>query len=181
MLEDKLLILRFKYGSLDALSRIYQKYKRYLLKIATALLHDVTAAEDVVHDVFMRFAQSGQSLKLNGSLKAYLRTCLINDIRNKLRSDQVRSCVELSQVGDIASDQKACDQWIILTERSERINNALAAVPFEQREVVVMHLHADMKFGQIARLQNVPAKTVQSRYRYGLDKLRSILISEVEL
>jgi DNA-directed RNA polymerase specialized sigma24 family protein len=56
----------------------------------------------------------------------------------------------------------------------------LIKVPFEQREVIVLHLYGEMKFREIATLQAVSLKTIQSRYRYGLDKLRSILNSEVE-
>lgn len=180
MLEDKLLILRFKHGSSEAFQRIYEKYRLYLLKIATALLFDVSVAEDIVHDVFTRFAQSTQTLNSHGSLKAYLRTCVINGVRNRARDDRVRSYVELSEAGPIASDQSGADQWVILREESMRLNNALSQVPFEQREVVVLHLHGNMKFREIAKLQSVSSKTIQSRYRYGLDKLRSILSSEVE-
>ena len=46
MLEDKLLIRKFKRGSETAFVRIYEKYKNYLLTLATALLNDVSIAED---------------------------------------------------------------------------------------------------------------------------------------
>jgi RNA polymerase sigma factor (sigma-70 family) len=179
-LEDKLLILRFKHGSSEALRRIYEKYRLYLLKLAVALLHDVSLAEDVVHDVFVSFVQSADDFKINGSLKAYLRTCVLNGARNKARSGQVRNYVEISQAGPIPSNQNGSDQWAILKEESMRISNALVQVPFEQREVVVLHLHGGMKFREIAKLQAVSTKTVQSRYRYGLNKLRSILNSEIK-
>jgi RNA polymerase sigma factor (sigma-70 family) len=174
------LILRFKYGSSEALRRIYEKHRLYLLKLAVALLHDVSIAEDVVHDVFIRFAQSAETLKINGSLKAYLRTCVVNGVRNRIRGDQVRSYVELSEAGPIASKQNGADQWAILKEESIKISEALVQIPFEQREVVVLHIHGSMKFREIAKVQSVSVKTIQSRYRYGLDKLRSILNSEVE-
>ena len=180
MLEDKLLTLRFKHGSSEALGRIYEKYRLYLLKIAAALLHDVSAAEDVVHDVFMGFAQSAQTLKVNGSLKAYLRTCVVNSVRNRIRCEQVRSYVELSEAGPIAVEQGSADRWVILNEDSIEISRALAQIPLEQREVVALHLHGEMKFREIAGLQGVSIKTIQSRYRYGLDKLRSILKSEAK-
>ena len=151
-----------------------------MLKLAVALLHDVSIAEDVVHDVFIRFAQSAETFKINGSLKAYLRTCVVNGVRNRIRGDQVRSYVELSEAGPIASKQNGADQWAILKEESIKISEALVQIPFEQREVVVLHLHGSMKFREIAKVQSVSVKTIQSRYRYGLDKLRSILNSEVE-
>ena len=172
--------MRFKCGSAEALGRIYEKYRLYLLKLAVALLNDVSLAEDVVHDVFISFVQSADKFKINGSLKAYLRTCVVNRIRNKARSSQIRNYVELSEAGPIASCQNGSDQWAILKEESMKISNALIQIPFEQREVVVLHLHGDMKFREIAGLQAVSTKTIQSRYRYGLDKLRSILNSEIE-
>jgi DNA-directed RNA polymerase specialized sigma24 family protein len=46
MVEDKLLIWKFKLGNRDALRRIYEKYKNDLLKLAVALLNDVNTAED---------------------------------------------------------------------------------------------------------------------------------------
>ena len=104
----------------------------------------------------------------------------LNGVRNRIRGDQVRSYVELSEAGPIASKQNGADQWAILKEESIKISEALVQIPFEQREVVVLHLHGSMKFREIAKVQSVSVKTIQSRYRYGLDKLRSILNSEVE-
>ena len=181
MLEDRLLILRFKRGTGDALERIYEKYRLYLLKIATGLSYDVSTAEDVVHDVFVRFVQSAETLKVGGSLKAYLRTCVVNGVRNKVRNEKVRSYVEISEAGPIVSDQNGADQWVMLKEESAKLHEALGQIPFEQREVVVLHLHGDMKFREIAKLQAASTKTIQSRYRYGLDKLRSLLNSEAKI
>ena len=56
MVEDKILIWRFKRGSREALQRIYEKYVVYLVTLATALSNDVSTAEDIVHDVFVSFA-----------------------------------------------------------------------------------------------------------------------------
>jgi DNA-directed RNA polymerase specialized sigma24 family protein len=49
-----------------------------------------------------------------------------------------------------------------------------------EREVIVLHLQGGLKFGEIAQSQNVSVNTVQSRYRYGLNKMRSILDGEVK-
>lgn len=57
MLEDTLLKLRFTRGDTDALRRIYEKYKDDLLRLAIALLNDVSLAEDVVNDSFVTFTR----------------------------------------------------------------------------------------------------------------------------
>jgi RNA polymerase sigma-70 factor (ECF subfamily) len=179
MFEDALLILRFKCGSGEALGRIYEKYRHYLLKLATALLYDVNAAEDVVQDVFVRFAQSGGRLGLRGSLKGYLRTSVIHGVRNRIRDSRTHGYVGLDE-GGIDSKSPASDCWVILNEESARVNDALVRLPFEQREIVVLHLCGGMTFRDIAELQAESIKTIQSRYRYGMEKLRSLLDGEVE-
>ncbi len=69
MIEDKLLILRFKQGRHEALRHIYDKYKVELLRLAVVLLGDANTAEDMVHDVFVKFARSADRIKLTGNLK----------------------------------------------------------------------------------------------------------------
>ncbi len=55
MLEDRLLVWKFKRGDRDALCRIYEKYRDDLLRLAISLLSESDAAEDIVHDVFASF------------------------------------------------------------------------------------------------------------------------------
>ena len=181
MIEDKLLIWRLKRGSSDALCRIYNKYKDNLLRLASALSNDQNAAEDIVHDFFVSFAQSPEKLKLNGSLKSYLATCVVNRVRNANKARQRQETTGLNEAESEVSNSKRPEQWIIYNEQSRQLNNALAQLPEQQREVIILHLQGEMKFKAIAELQDVSINTIQSRYRYGLDKLRSILDSEVKL
>ena len=181
MIEDKLLIWRLKHGSADALCRIYKKHKDNLLRLASALLNDTTAAEDIVHDFFVSFAQSPEKLKLNGSLKSYLATCVVNRVRNANKTRRRQETTGLNEAESAISNSKRPEQWIIYSEQSRQLNDALAQLPEQQREVIILHLQGAMKFKAIAESQGVSINTVQSRYRYGLDKLRSILDSEVKL
>jgi len=179
MLEDKLLIWKFKCGNRDALRRIYEKYKDDLLKLATALSGNTSTAEDVVHNVFVAFAQSADGLKLNGSLKSYLATCVANRVRNRFRDDQRHRTVGLAEARLISSESDRPDEWIICSEELKLLGIAMEKIPYEQREVIVLHLRGDISFRQIAKLQGASINTIQSRYRYGLNKLRSILNGEV--
>ncbi|HUW19348.1 MAG TPA: RNA polymerase sigma factor [Sedimentisphaerales bacterium] len=180
MIEDEVLKLRFKCGSRDALERIYGKYQDYLLTLAMALLNDVSAAEDVLHDVFVSFAESAESFKLRGSLRNYLAISVVNRARDRLRAKQRRPVVGLDEAGLMSCGSKGPDQAVICSEESRRLADAIEQIPHEQREVIVLHIKGGMKFREIAKLQNVSVNTVQGRYRYGLDKLRSVLNGEVE-
>jgi RNA polymerase sigma-70 factor (ECF subfamily) len=174
MLEDELLKLRFKAGCLDALQRIYEKYRDYLLTLAMALLNDGGTAEDVVHDVFVSFAQSGPRFRLHGSLRAYLATCVVNRVRDQMRARKRRGQPWDDEMSP-ESDFEAPDGRLLSDERSRLVARALARLPDEQRETIALHLNGQLKLREIARLQNVPLTTVRGRYRHGIEKLRSIL------
>lgn len=179
MIEDKLLLWKFKQGSPAALQRIYEKYRGYLLTLATALLNDVHSAEDVVHDFFVSFAQSGGRIKLEGSLKGYLAACAVNRARDRIRARK-RKGADLQDADAMPSKENPPQTTAIRNEEMRILNEALQKLPYEQREVVILHTRGQMKFKTIAQLQEVSIKTVQSRYRYGLEKLRVILNGEVK-
>jgi len=172
MLEDRLLIWKFKHGSNEALCRIYRKYSDYLLVLAAALLKDVNAAEDVLHDVFCRFIESKEKIKLAGSLKSYLGTCVVNLARDRLRARKLQPC-ELGET--TVADTNGPENYAIFGEEAKNLNHAIAQLTYEQQEVIMLHLRGDMKFREIASLQGISINTVKSRYRYGLEKLRVIL------
>jgi len=178
MLEDKLLLWKFKRGSSEALERIYDKYESYLITVATALLNNTDAAEDVLHDFFVSFVTSADKIKLSGNLKAYLAVCVANLARNRIKRRQLEP-IALDDKNSTASTVLEPDLLAIQEEETATLNQAISQLPYEQREVIVLHLQGDMKFTQIAKLRSTSVNTIRSRYRYGLDKLRSLLNSEV--
>jgi RNA polymerase sigma-70 factor (ECF subfamily) len=179
-MEDKLLVFRCKRGSKEALARIYEKYKRDLLLLAAALLNDTGIAEDVVHDVFVRFVEDVPNFRLTGSLKGYLLTCAANCARNRNRAASVRKSIKASPEDPAIAGLDEPAEAIICNEQLQRLSAAMAQLPYEQREVITLHLHAAMTFGTIAESQGISVNTAKSRYRYGLDKLRLILNHEAE-
>jgi len=174
MLEDKRLIQELKRGDKEALRMIYMEYKDNLLTIAASLLHDAYAAEDVLHDVFVSFAGGIEGLKLRSSLRQYLIASVVNRVRDRYRRKK-HHMVELDQAGQINADSESPERLAIFSEESRLLTDALARLPFEQRETIILHLNGGMKFKEIAQMQNIPLSTVQGRYRYGLGKLRTIL------
>jgi RNA polymerase sigma-70 factor (ECF subfamily) len=85
----------------------------------------------------------------------------------------------LDAVGDLASEAESPERWVTYSEEFRRVRDGMGRLPAEQREVVTLHLYGDMTFREIAECQQASVKTVQSRYRYGLDKLRAAVDGEV--
>lgn len=178
-MEDRILVWKFKRGSREALQRIYEKYRNDLLGITAELLHDTNLAEDIVHEVFAVFVERINEFKLTGSLKGYLTVCAANKARNLNRANFRQQPISIDDIDPPVSKFKRPDQWMIFNEQSKQLTDALALLPYEQKETVILHIQGNMKFKEIARLQKTSIKTIQSRYRYGLNKLRSIMNDEV--
>jgi len=179
MLEDKLLLLKFKRGSPDALRRIYEKYKDEMLALAIALSNDRATAEDALHDVFVSFSQYAGKLRLRTSLKSYLSSCIANRVRN-LKHTKSQKNAQPDLVESFSKDCDGPEVQAMSAEMFQRIEQAMEQLPYDQRETIILHLQSGMRFRAIAESLNVSINTIQSRYRYGLDKLRSLLNVEVK-
>jgi len=175
MLEDKLIIRRFNRGNREVLRRVYEKYKKDLMTLAAVLLYDRDGAEDVVQDVFAGFIESAEKFRLTGSLKGYLSVCVANNARNRNKAMQRRQGVGLDEAGAVAADSKGPEFAVMSGEQLQRLARALGQLPYSQREILMLHVYSGMKFREIAKLSGESVNTLKGRYRYGLDKLRSIL------
>lgn len=178
MLQDKLLLRQIKKGSPQALQSVYEKYAPDLLTVAANLLGDTTAAEDVVQDVFVSFVQSVQDITLRKSLKGYLVACVANRSRDILRMKMRRPTVAIDQAEPMPA--VGASPWLTVADNEDlcRLADFMTTLPYEQRETIILRLHGNMKFRQIAKVQGVSIKTALSRFKYGLDKLRSMMNGE---
>jgi RNA polymerase sigma-70 factor (ECF subfamily) len=176
-MEDAILVFKFRQGSKDALCRIYEKYRDYMLVLAIALCHNKSSAEDAVHDVFVSFAEKAVDFKLTGNLRSYLSTCVANRIRDIMKSKHSRA-VSLDDDCPFVSDADEPSNAIICNEELQQLSASLAKLPYEQSEVIALHIYGKMKFSAIAKSLGVSANTIKGRYRYGIEKLRLLLATE---
>jgi RNA polymerase sigma-70 factor (ECF subfamily) len=150
-----------------------------MLKVAVSLLKEKSRAEDIVHEVFVNLIQVRKTFKLNDKLRSYLVTCVANRARNANRDSHQMLEVDTDDCV-LVSQYRHPEQWAVCSEEFEMLRKALLELPFDQREVVTLHIHGQMTFKEIAKYFECSIKTVQSRYRYALDKLRILLNSEVQ-
>jgi len=176
MLEDRLLLWKLQRGDGDALKRVYEKYRHDLLGLAVTLSNDKAAAEDAVHDAFVSFVRFAPRLRLRTSLRSYLLSVVANRVRS-LNRVGVRRALQ----PDEAVESPPPELTAMRNERALLIEQALAQLPYDQREAVILHLQVGMKFREIAKSQSVSINTIQSRYRYGLERLRCLLDGKVTL
>jgi RNA polymerase sigma-70 factor (ECF subfamily) len=144
--------------------RLYDEHGAALLAYASSLLRDPSAAEDVLHQVFLKLLAG--RFAINGQAVAYLFRAVRNTALNHIRGQSREVDLEHAPVwleGAHAS-----------RETSLALQSALATLPQEQREVVVLHVWGQLTFEEAAGVIGISPNTAASRYRYGVAKLREI-------
>jgi RNA polymerase sigma-70 factor, ECF subfamily len=143
---------------------LYERHGPALLLFARGLAPDHGAAEDIVQAIFLRLLTG--SYVIEGNAAAYLYRAVRNEASNDRRSR--------SREEPLGNE----DRWFRPGERigpSEisALQEALAALPELQREVVIMRIWSGMTLEEVADATGVSINTAASRYRYGLEKLRN--------
>jgi RNA polymerase sigma-70 factor (ECF subfamily) len=144
---------------------LYDKDGPALVAYACSLVTDAAAAEDVVHQVFLRL--------LSGPVQtpdvpvAYVYRAVRNAALNARRSGQ--------RDAPLDANSEVFERRDGNQEAALALQHALAELPEEQREAVVMRVWSGMTLEEVAVATAAPLNTVASRYRYALEKLREKL------
>lgn len=157
---------RLSRGDTEVIAPLYDHYAPSLYRVLTAILGTNVDAEDALQEVFVGLAQ-GRAKRIH-NLRAYLFTAARNEARTLLRR-RGREC---------AWDAAESLVQPAETMESGEIQNLLQRLPVEQREVIAMKIYEEMTFAEIAKTVRASPNTVASRYRYGIERLRSWLQEE---
>jgi RNA polymerase sigma-70 factor (ECF subfamily) len=130
-------------------------------------------AEDVLQEVFYKLSRHSFRLRFVRNLRAFVFRVARNEanrsLRRKIRNEKAAGSITAfveSFRRTYASPDKGSD-WVIA--------EALAQVPENQREAVILKTLEGMTFREIAAMNGESINTVASRYRYGIEKLRALL------
>ena len=130
-------------------------------------------AEDVLQEVFCRLIRYKLRFRLIRNTSAYLFRMARNEAADFLRKRKKDQKIRHPEEGFpkvIKDSLKGSDQKVL-----DKASEALAKIPDEQREVIVLKFFEQLTFEEIARVCGVPMGTITSRYRYGMEKLRKTM------
>ena len=180
--KDNELIEGFKNGDTGALGLLIEKYKGPLYNYILSLVKDGGAADDIFQEVFLKIVARPDVYKNTGSFKAWLFTVGRNMCMDYFRAagNHVSLDEELDEdftLHDVlSSGERGPLETLLNSEDGRYIDGALAILPAEQREVIV--LRQTMSFKEIAATLGCPIGTVLARASRGYKKMQEHLIKE---
>jgi RNA polymerase sigma-70 factor (ECF subfamily) len=177
------LVSRCVAGDQLACSDLVESHQRMVYALAYHLLGDREEALEVSQEVFLRVFRTLPTFRGQSALKTWIFRIVVNQARNRQRwwnrrhrSHQVSLDLHVEQCGEIESASQALpDRLLASKEVADRIGEALSALPFDQRSVVVLREIEGLRYEEIAFSLGVAVGTVKSR----LTRARQVLRAEL--
>ena len=174
-LEDSALMLRYRDGDIAAFRILYERHNDSLYRYLLRLCKHRDTAEDLYQDVWSKIIKARQRYRPTAKFTTFLyrvaHNCFIDHIRrNKRHSNEISIDPD-----DSASPTAEPEQVAETLFARERLDRALAELPYEQRNVVLLFLEAGLSLDKIAGITGVNRETAKSRLRYATSKLKAAL------
>lgn len=173
-LPDYELLQAISHGQDGALLELFDRYGDRVLGLARKICFDLMIAEEVTQEVFLRVWQKADQFDpRKGKLRTWLLTIARNRAIDRMRKEGRRPPREAV---DWIEDDWRPEVTDPLSEGDEprwrSLRFALAELPAEQRETLILAYYHGMSHSQIAEYLGEPLGTVKTRIRLGMDKLR---------
>ena len=155
-------------GDLGAFEQLVRRYQGDVWRLAFHLVHDDGMADDVTQDAFVRAFRFLRRYRAEAKFSTWLftiaRNCAMDELRRATRRRRTRHRAE------VEADALAADQSI-----SIEVKEAVAALPLDLREPVVLIDMLGLPYREVARMLSVPEGTVKSR----VHRARELLVERL--
>jgi RNA polymerase sigma-70 factor (ECF subfamily) len=160
-------------GSASDFEALFRDHWPRAYRAAYLVVHDRAAAEDIAQEAFVSAVRALDRFDRSRPFGPWLHRIVVNRAIDWARARSLRR-----EVGDerLAEAPAAADRPTAAL--SGGLVDALAALPAEQRAVIVLRHLLGYSPGQIAAILELPRGTVNSRLRRGLDGLAETLAEE---
>ncbi len=172
-------------GDEGALGPLYDRYGKLVYSLALHIVRDVTTAEDVTQEAFVRLWRSAASFEsARGQVRAWLLRITHNLCLNELRRQRSRPVVAHTFEGPaddaaLPDTDVNADPAAVAWQRDRRtvIREAMRQLPEAQRVALELAFFGGLTQAEVAAATGDPLGTIKSRIRVGMQRLRELLVA----
>lgn len=152
---------------------LFRSYYPALCKSLYRILKDVSLAEDIVQEVFLKVWDKRHSIELNEASQAYLYRSCYNTALNFLK--QQKPTAELDKLNETLSNREGAESTLQYLETESLILEAIEALPPQTRRVFSLSRFEELSYKEIAARLNISVKAVEKHMAIALQRLRESL------
>jgi len=155
-------------------SEIIKNHSEMVYRIAFTGTANVSDAEDITQNVFMKLFKHIKNFENDEHCKAWLIKVTLNEVKLLKRSAWFRKRDSSSEINDIHSNDDICIQ----TE-NKLVYEAVMKLNQDQRIAVILFYFYDYPCSDIAKMSGTKETTVRSRLKRAREKLKTVLKEEI--
>ena len=160
--DERALLQGAQRGSAADFEALFRAYWPRSYRAAYLVVHDAAAAEDIAQEAFLAAVRNLDRFDRRRPFAPWLHRIVVNRAIDWARARALRA--ELESPDALPAPERERDV-------SDTTLDALAALPPDQRAVVVLRYVLEYTPGEIAELLGLPRGTINSRLRRGLDSI----------
>ncbi|MEO3948065.1 sigma-70 family RNA polymerase sigma factor [Gorillibacterium sp. CAU 1737] len=165
-IEDEAIVAAILSGETEAFRLLVERYRMYLYHVALSVVRNPKDAEDVTQEAFLKIYSALPGYRQQG-FKTWITRIATNkaiDHARKMRRrpEQVSDEPELLE-GQPESSSPSQEDRLLAKEQRERLQERLGELPANYRDVIVAYYFEEKSYQEIAVMQQVELKTVESK------------------
>jgi len=173
-LSDEALVALVARSDEVALGELYDRFGRVAYGLARRILRDDALAEDAVQEGFLAaWRSASRFMPERAKASTWLLTLVHRRAVDLVRREERRR-TETLETRDEAAGGPA-DEAVWLRYERERVQDALARLPDQQREAIELAYYGGFTQSELAKRLGQPVGTIKSRMFTGLSRLRELL------
>ena len=171
---DEDLMLAYGGGDAAAFELLYSRHRGPLFRFMLHQVREHGTAEELYQDVWQRVITARARYQPEARFGTWLFQIAHNRLTDHWRSLRHRPAppADANDRAERQADPQTPERQLSAFEERRRLQLALAELPADQREVVLLRLEQELTLEQIGQITGVGRETVKSRLRYAIDKLR---------
>ena len=147
----------------DIIENLISLYGNDVLRIATAYTHNISVAEDIFQEVFIKVALNIDKFEKRSSEKTWIIRITINTCKDYLKSSWNKKVVPMETIE--STSKSYSEEELLKEEKSEIIIQEILKLPIKYKEVILLYYYQDLLTSDIAKILNLPETSVRTRLR----------------
>jgi RNA polymerase sigma-70 factor (ECF subfamily) len=180
--QDRIWVQQSREGNLEAFDRLVLKYQDRIYGTALQILGNREDANDIAQETFVKAYTKLDTFRQEAAFSTWLIRIAMNLAKSKLRWKKLRNFIPFIRETEEGEEElqvpdKGPGPQEILVQREfqEQLRNALARLPEEYREAIILRDIQGLSYDEIAGVLGIQSGTVKSRINRGRIQLRKEL------
>jgi RNA polymerase sigma-70 factor, ECF subfamily len=180
--SDEELVERFQNGDRSVFDTLVQRWERRIQGAIYRLVGPGEDVRDLSQETLLKAYRGLGTFKKEARFSSWLYQIALNVCRDRMRRGRGKTYVSIDDISEstpeVSERGPSALDLIEARDLSRQVAAAVAALPDEQREVIVLKEYQGLTFVEIAETLDVPLSTVKTRLYRGLGQLRQQLVRQ---